>query len=65
MDSSRFDENPMICFCHAVRFQALIAAIRAGAVTLYDIQSETMASTGCGGCQYDILEILESELKRP
>lgn len=53
-----------ICFCHGVSEADIREAIRAGAVTLAAIQSETCASTGCGGCQPDVEAILADELTR-
>jgi NAD(P)H-nitrite reductase large subunit len=56
------DENSkdrLVCFCHAVSYQELVACIEKGANTLSQIQAETLASTGCGGCECDILELLE------
>jgi nitrite reductase (NADH) large subunit len=59
-----FDDDPYrtICFCHNVSLGELLAAIRRGAITLQDIRAQTDASTGCGGCECDVLEILEREL---
>ncbi len=51
-----------ICFCHNVTNVKLLEVIRAGADTLHDIQAETCASTGCGGCEWDVRDILEQEL---
>lgn len=56
------EDDRIICFCHNVRLSELIAAIRAGADTHAKIQSETCASTGCGGCEWEVLQILEDEL---
>ena len=53
----------IICFCHDVSDQQILAAIQNGAKDLYSIQCQTFASTGCGGCESDILEILESGLE--
>lgn len=58
------NDNRTICFCHAVKLQELVAAIRAGATTIEAIQDETGASTGCGGCEFDVREILEDELAK-
>jgi NAD(P)H-nitrite reductase large subunit len=58
------DPDRTICFCNSVSYAELVAAIRAGNVTLARIQAATKASTGCGGCEYDVLEILEAELKK-
>jgi NAD(P)H-nitrite reductase large subunit len=52
-----------ICFCHAVTENELIEAIRSGAKTMTEVQVETCASTGCGGCYYDVEAILDRELK--
>ena len=57
-------EDRTICFCHNVHHSAIVSAIRAGADNLGAIQSETCASTGCGGCEYEVLDILEEELAK-
>lgn len=56
------DPERTVCFCHNVSCAALIDAIQKGAHTLHDIQAETCASTGCGGCEYEVVEILEAQL---
>ena len=53
-----------ICFCHNVSLHTLRTAIRNGADTIDKIKAETCASTGCGGCEWDVTEILEEELKK-
>ena len=60
---SESDDN-LVCFCNAVTRGELLKAIREGAVTLSQIQDQTLASTGCGGCECDVLQMLEDELKR-
>jgi NAD(P)H-nitrite reductase large subunit len=57
-------EDRTVCFCHNVRLVELLAAIRQGATTLPELQAQTCASTGCGGCEWEVLEILDEELKR-
>ncbi len=62
------DLDQTICFCHAVTRGRLLEVIQAGAISLYSIQEETGASTGCGGCEIDVLEILadwEAQPKKP
>jgi nitrite reductase (NADH) large subunit len=59
------DSERTVCFCHCVSYAELVKAIRAGHRTLADIQLETRASTGCGGCESEVLEILEAELAKP
>ncbi len=56
------DSDQTICFCHAVTCGEIQNAIRAGAKTLPQVQAETLASTGCGGCEWDVRTILEEEL---
>jgi bacterioferritin-associated ferredoxin len=51
-------EERTICFCHCVPLTRIIAAVRAGADTIEKIQAETCASTGCGGCEWEVQEIL-------
>jgi NAD(P)H-nitrite reductase large subunit len=63
MDSSQ-DPDRTICFCHCVSYKELVEAIRSGKTTLHDIQEATRASTGCGGCESEVLEILEAELAK-
>lgn len=54
-------KNRMVCFCYTVQLQVLRAAIQSGAKSLEAIKAETKASTGCGGCEWDVLAILEEE----
>jgi NAD(P)H-nitrite reductase large subunit len=61
---SQDDPDRTICFCNSVSCASLVAAIRAGHRTLEQIQKETRASTGCGGCEFDVAEILEAELAK-
>jgi NAD(P)H-nitrite reductase large subunit len=57
------DEDRTVCFCHNVSVRELKAAIASGANSIEAIQSETCASTGCGGCELEVREILEQELQ--
>lgn len=57
-DCSKSDRT--ICFCHSVKLSEIQAAIAQGATTLAQIQAETLASTGCGGCECDILDLIEN-----
>ncbi len=59
------NDDQTICFCHAVTRGRLLEVIQAGLTTLEAIQVETGASTGCGGCEIDVLEILDAELGKP
>lgn len=62
--SQNQDPDRTICFCNSVSWADLVSAIRAGHTTLAQIQAETRASTGCGGCEFDVVEILETELAK-
>jgi NAD(P)H-nitrite reductase large subunit len=57
-------EDRTICFCHCVALSRIQEAIRGGADTIEKIQAETCASTGCGGCEWEVQEILRDELER-
>ena len=59
LESFGGDPAKTICFCHNVPLGRLLEAIGKGADTLEKIQMETCASTGCGGCESDVREILE------
>lgn len=52
-------DDATVCFCHIVAKERILSAIREGADTLEKIQSETLASTGCGGCEYDVRALLD------
>lgn len=53
-----------ICFCHNVTYEELLKAISEGATTLMAIQAETCASTGCGGCEFEVTDVLQEELAK-
>jgi nitrite reductase (NADH) large subunit len=57
-------EDRTICFCHCVPLTRILAAIRGGADSIEKIQAETCASTGCGGCEWEVQEILREELEK-
>jgi NAD(P)H-nitrite reductase large subunit len=55
------ETDQTICYCHNVPYGELVKAIQAGARTVTDIQAATCASTGCGGCEQDVKDILDEE----
>ncbi len=57
------NEDRTVCFCHNVKYSDLRRAVNEGADTLEKIQDQTCASTGCGGCETEVIEIL-AQLKR-
>lgn len=58
------DDDQLICFCHCVPKKDIVAAIQNGADSLHAVQQETLASTGCGGCESDVLDLLEADKKK-
>lgn len=59
------DADTTVCFCHNVPLGRLLKAIEDGATTLKQIKETTCASTGCGGCEPEVCEILEAKLALP
>ncbi len=57
------DPDRTICFCNCVSYGELVRDIRAGNSTLEKIQECNRATTGCGGCEPEVTEILEAEAK--
>ncbi len=57
-------DSAQICSCHDVRKQDIVAAIDDGATTLGALKSCTKASTGCGGCQALVTQVLNHELDK-
>ena len=53
----------MICQCMQVDEEVIIAKIKAGAKTVEEIQEQTSAGTGCGGCVPEIKELIEKHSK--
>jgi assimilatory nitrate reductase electron transfer subunit len=53
-------EAALVCQCNAVPRGRLEDAWRTGARTVEDFARVTRASTGCGGCVADLLELTES-----
>lgn len=50
--------DTIICFCHSVTARQILFEIGQGARTLEEIQDQTRAATGCGGCKWDVLDLL-------
>ncbi|MGK5082069.1 (2Fe-2S)-binding protein [Bdellovibrionota bacterium FG-1] len=57
------DPDQTICFCHFVSLGQLTDAIQKGCRTLEEIKKQTCASTGCGGCESEVVEILHEVLQ--
>lgn len=57
------DRDKLICRCFKVNAGKIEDAIKEGATTLEEVQEKTNASTGCGGCASEVMELIE-ELKK-
>ncbi len=54
------EHDEEICHCMGVNKSVIVAAIKdKGLKTVEEIQSETEAGTGCGGCIPDLEDILK------
>jgi len=54
-----------VCECKSVKaFEIRDAVRKQGAQTLVDIQNITKASTGCGRCKPQVVDIMSKELKK-
>ena len=56
-------EDRIVCHCMEVSYETIKKDIEDGAKTVDDIKEMTEASTGCGGCEDEIQEILDELLK--
>lgn len=61
---STSNSDRLICFCHHVTVGQIAEAVAAGSVTLEAIQADTSASTGCGGCEWEVRALLEELNKK-
>lgn len=53
------EEDIEICHCMGIMKSEIVKAIKEkGLTTIEEIQEETTANTGCGGCTDDIEDIL-------
>ena len=57
-------EDRQICNCMEVSYSTIKKAIEDGAKTVDGIKEMTDASTGCGGCEEEIQEILDELLNK-
>jgi assimilatory nitrate reductase electron transfer subunit len=48
----------MVCHCNGVSKGEIAACMAAGARTLRDVATETRATTGCGSCKADVLQVI-------
>lgn len=62
-DSEETDES-LVCFCHCVSKKTIIEAILSGADTFEKVQAELNTSTGCGGCEPDVKDLVKKYTKK-
>ena len=55
------DDTDTICYCNDVCKLVITSAIESGASTLAQIKTQTLASTGCGGCTDTVQQLLDSQ----
>lgn len=55
----RIPDDQMICYCMLVEAGRIRAAIEAGAHDVESLQYATAASTCCGSCRLDLIELLD------
>jgi nitrite reductase (NADH) large subunit len=53
----------MICNCHKVSEEAIVACIEAGADSVDAVGEQTRAGTGCGSCRSDLAELVRVRKK--
>jgi nitrite reductase (NADH) large subunit len=52
-----------VCFCYNVTEAQIKEAIQSGIHTLEGLKASLHSSTGCTGCESEVIEILEATLK--
>lgn len=64
MSDEEKEDSELICLCHFVPKGRLLELIRSGVTQFEDLQKETHCSTGCGGCEAEVRELLKRELEK-
>lgn len=63
-EESHETDDHIVCFCHNVKALEITLACKKGKLSLSELQAETKASTGCGGCEWEVKEILQTALSK-
>jgi bacterioferritin-associated ferredoxin len=53
------DTSPIVCVCHGVSRNAILAAMDPNTRSITDLQKKMRIMKRCSGCEPEILEILE------
>lgn len=59
MAQNEMDEGQVICPCSGTRISHLRRYVERGIVDVTAISEGTGALSGCGGCEFDVLEALD------
>ena len=54
----------IVCHCHGVTDREIRASVQNGARTCADVADACGASSGCGGCESLVAEIVQGERRR-
>lgn len=63
-DPKQVSDHQTVCYCHRVTAGALREAIKSGASTLSELKDQTRAATGCGGCECNVMGLLQCEIAK-
>lgn len=52
-------QDNILCHCSGTSKEKIMVLIEEGFVTLDDISRKTGACSGCGSCEYSVIELLD------
>ena len=59
MSQTRLDDGQIICPCSGTRISHIRRYVDRGIIDVVAISEGTGALSGCGGCEFDLLEVLD------
>lgn len=57
-------KEPPLCYCTGITAAKILDLIEQGKNSLEEIINITGATTGCGGCDYEVAKLVEQELHK-
>ncbi|MGB4498665.1 MAG: (2Fe-2S)-binding protein [Methylococcaceae bacterium] len=57
-------KEPLLCYCTRTTAEKILDLIEQGKNSLEEIINTTGATTGCGGCDYEVAKLVEHELNK-
>ena len=57
-------KEPPLCYCTGTTAAKILDLIEQGKNSLEEIINTTGATTGCGGCDYEVAKLVEQELNK-